>query len=87
MKQPNLSRRNFAALLAAAPTLLKGKQTSSQAAVIKIDTDRKIGQIDPKLYGNFIEHLGRCITGGIFDEGNSLSDSSGFRKDVLESRE
>ncbi len=81
---PVLSRRNFAALLAAAPAVLKGKQTSSQAAVIKIDTDRQIGQIDPKLYGNFIEHLGRCITGGIFDEGNSLSDVEGFRKDVLE---
>jgi len=81
--QPHLSRRNFAALLAAAPAILNGKQTSSQSAVIKIDTDRKIGEIDPKLYGNFIEHLGRCITGGIFDEGNGLSDGSGFRKDVL----
>jgi alpha-N-arabinofuranosidase len=78
-----LSRRNFAALLTAAPAILKGKQTSSQAAIVKIDTDRRIGQIDPKLYGNFIEHLGRCITGGIFDEGNSLSDASGYRTDVL----
>ena len=66
----HLSRRHFSALLAAAPALLHGKQTSSQSAHIKIDTDRKIGAIDPKLYGNFIEHLGRCITGGIFDEGN-----------------
>ena len=78
-----LSRREFSALFAAAPALLRGKQTSSQAARIKIDTDRKIGQIDPKLYGNFIEHLGRCIEGGIFDEGNPLSDAEGFRKDVL----
>ena len=80
-----LSRREFSALLAAGtPALLRGKQTSSQATRIKIDTDRRIGQIDPKLYGNFIEHLGRCITGGILDEGNSLSDGEGFRKDVLE---
>ena len=35
------------------------------------------------IYGNFIEHLGRCITGGIFEENNPLSDSNGFRKDVL----
>jgi alpha-N-arabinofuranosidase len=78
-----LSRREFSALFAGAPALLNGKQTSSQSARIKIDTDRKIGAIDPKLYGNFLEHLGRCIEGGVFDEGSPLSDGQGFRKDVL----
>ena len=29
-------------------------------------------------------HMGRCIYGGIYDPGNSLSDENGFRKDVLE---
>jgi alpha-N-arabinofuranosidase len=52
-------------------------------AVIKIDTDRVIGDVDPHLFGNFTEHLGRCIYGGIFDEGSPLSDENGFRKDVL----
>ena len=33
----------------------------------------------PKIYGNFIEHLGRCIDGGVFDEKSPLSDSNGFR--------
>lgn len=28
--------------------------------------------------------MGRCIYGGIYDPGNSLSDENGFRKDVLE---
>ena len=54
------------------------------AAGIKIDFDRRIGTIDRHIYGNFIEHLGRCIYGGIYDEGSPLSDSEGFRKDVLE---
>lgn len=53
-------------------------------AKIKIDFDRKIGAIDRNIYGNFTEHLGRCIYGGIYDEGSSLSDSDGFRKDVLD---
>lgn len=53
-------------------------------ARIKIDFDRPIGTIDRNIYGNFIEHLGRCIYGGIYDEGSALSDSDGFRKDVLE---
>ncbi len=60
--------------------LLMGQQT----ARIKVDTDRVIGVVDPRLFGNFAEHLGRCIYGGIFDEGSPLSDSDGYRKDVME---
>ncbi len=54
------------------------------AARIKIDTERVIGEVNPRLFGNFTEHLGRCIYGGIYDPGNPLSDSDGFRKDVME---
>ena len=43
-----------------------------------------IGDIDPKIYGNFLEHLGRCIEGGVFDEGSPLADSNGYRRDVLD---
>lgn len=53
-------------------------------ARIKIDTDRRIGQVHPHLFGNFAEHLGRCIYGGIYEEGSPLSDEKGYRKDVLE---
>jgi alpha-N-arabinofuranosidase len=52
-------------------------------ARIKIDTDRTIGQVDPLLFGNFAEHLGRMIYGGIYEEGSSLSDAQGFRTDVM----
>jgi alpha-N-arabinofuranosidase len=78
-----LSRRTFSAALLAAPFAARSQQTSLRARV-KIDTERVIGDIDPKLYGNFIEHLGRCIDGGIFEEKSPLADSSGFRGDVLE---
>jgi alpha-L-arabinofuranosidase len=57
---------------------------SAQNARIKIDIDRTIGEVNPHLYGNFVEHLGRCVYGGIYDEGSPLSDSDGMRKDVLE---
>ena len=57
---------------------------NAQNARIKIDIDRKIGEINELLYGNFVEHLGRCVYGGISDKGNPLSDENGFRKDVLE---
>jgi hypothetical protein len=54
----------------------------SQNARIKIDIERKIDKIDPLIYGNFTEHLGRCIYGGIYDPQSPQADESGFRKDV-----
>jgi alpha-N-arabinofuranosidase len=77
-----ISRRSFAGSLVAAPYILRA-QSRPLRARIKIDTERVIGEIDPKIYGNFIEHLGRCIDGGVFDERSTLADSDGFRKDVL----
>jgi alpha-N-arabinofuranosidase len=52
-------------------------------AKISIDVDRRIGIVDPRIFGGFIEHLGRCIYGGIVDEGSPLSGEHGFRRDVM----
>jgi alpha-N-arabinofuranosidase len=56
----------------------------AQNAKIKFDTDRKVGEVDKNLYGNFVEHLGRCVYGGIYEPGSPLSDTFGFRKDVMD---
>ena len=53
-------------------------------AKIKVDLDRRIGTLDRRVFGGFIEHLGRCIYGGVFDENSPLSDERGYRRDVLE---
>lgn len=53
-------------------------------ARIKLDLDRRLGTVDRRIFGGFVEHLGRCIYGGIYDEGSPLSDEYGFRRDVLE---
>ncbi|HJT86655.1 MAG TPA: alpha-L-arabinofuranosidase C-terminal domain-containing protein [Bryobacteraceae bacterium] len=79
----SISRRSFGFSVVAAPWLLRA-QAAAPRARIKIDTERVIGEIDPKIYGNFIEHLGRCIYGGVFEEGSPLSDANGYRRDVLE---
>jgi len=52
-------------------------------AQLNIDLNRRIGAIDPKIFGSFVEHLGRCVYGGIFDPQSELADSRGFRRDVL----
>jgi alpha-N-arabinofuranosidase len=50
---------------------------------IVVDPGRSIGHLDRNVFGGFIEHLGRCIYGGVYDEGSALADERGFRKDVL----
>ena len=46
--------------------------------------DAVIGDTDPRLFGAFIEHLGRCVYGGIYEPGHKTADKQGFRRDVLE---
>jgi alpha-L-arabinofuranosidase len=53
-------------------------------ARITLDPHRRIGTVDRGIFGGFIEHLGRCIYGGVFEEGSPLSDKRGFRRDVLD---
>jgi alpha-N-arabinofuranosidase len=53
-------------------------------ASITLDKDRIIGEVDPRLFGSFIEHLGRAVYGGIYEPGHPASDSDSFRTDVLE---
>lgn len=50
---------------------------------IAVDPARVLGQVDRKVFGGFVEHLGRCIYGGLYEEDSPLSDSRGFRKDTL----
>lgn len=54
-----------------------------QAKLI-VNKDYKIGQIDERLYGSFIEQLGRAVYGGIYEPTHPTADEDGFRQDVLE---
>ena len=53
-------------------------------ASVTLDKAYQIGRIDPRIYGSFIEHLGRAVYGGIYEPGHPLADEKGFRKDVIE---
>ena len=48
-----------------------------------LDRDYRIGQVDPRIFGSFIEHLGRAVYGGIYEPGHPTADAEGFRKDVI----
>ena len=53
-------------------------------ATIHIDKHFQVSKIDNRIYGSFIEHLGRAVYGGIYQPGSPLSDEQGFRKDTLQ---
>ena len=59
-------------------------QSNASVARIYLDPAQKIAPLDRMIFGSFVEHLGRSVYGGIYEPGSKLSDSNGFRKDVLE---
>ena len=55
-----------------------------KTATLILDRDFTIGEVDKRLYGSFIEHLGRAVYGGIYEPGHPTADENGFRRDVME---
>jgi len=53
-------------------------------ATLKLDRDYAIAPVDKRIYGSFVEHLGRCVYGGIYDPGHPTADEQGFRQDIIE---
>jgi alpha-N-arabinofuranosidase len=53
-------------------------------AHIVIDPRFPVGAVDRRLFGSFVEHLGRCVYDGIYEPGHPTADKQGFRQDVLE---
>lgn len=56
--------------------------SQSLKARMVVDESFKIAEIDPRIYGSFIEHLGRAVYGGIYEASHPAADSKGFRNDV-----
>ena len=75
--------KNCISFALACAAMLPASPAYTQHARIKIDLDRTIGEVDKNIYGNFVEHLGRCVYGGIYDSLSKLSDADGLRKDVM----
>jgi len=52
-------------------------------AHITLDADFTLSELDRRIFGSFVEHLGRCVYSGIFEPGHPVADRHGFRQDVL----
>ncbi|MDD6728146.1 MAG: alpha-N-arabinofuranosidase [Eubacteriales bacterium] len=53
-------------------------------AKITLAKEFKIGEIDKRIYGSFVEHLGRAVYGGIYEPDHPTADEDGFRGDVID---
>lgn len=56
-------------------------QSNLKAKMI-VDKAFRIAEVDKRIYGSFIEHLGRAVYGGIYDPSHPSADENGFRNDV-----
>ncbi len=53
-------------------------------AQLVLDPAFALAEVDDRLFGGFLEHMGRAVYGGIYEPGHPTADAEGFRGDVLE---
>ncbi|WP_406395624.1 alpha-N-arabinofuranosidase [Streptomyces sp. NBC_00887] len=56
----------------------------TRTARFTLDPAFTVGEVDPRLFGSFVEHLGRCVYDGIHEPGHPSADGAGLRTDVLD---
>jgi len=55
-----------------------------EQTTIRVHPAFTVGDVDQRLFGGFLEHLGRAVYGGVHDPGSTLADAHGNRTDVLD---
>lgn len=53
-------------------------------ARVTLDRDFVVGEVPRRIFGSFVEHMGRCVYTGIYEPGHATADEQGFRRDVLD---
>jgi alpha-N-arabinofuranosidase len=49
-----------------------------------LNREYTISSVDKRVYGSFLEHMGRAVYTGIYEPGHETADENGFRTDVLD---
>ena len=55
-----------------------------QQTTITLHSGFQVGAVDERVFGGFMEHMGRCIYEGVYDPGSAHADERGFRTDVMD---
>ncbi|WP_121253576.1 alpha-N-arabinofuranosidase [Nocardioides ferulae] len=53
-------------------------------ATLVLDPAFRVAPVDPRVFGSFVEHMGRCVYTGLHEHDHPSADERGFRGDVLE---
>ena len=51
-------------------------------ASLTLDRAFRVAEVDPRIFGSFVEHMGRCVYTGIYEPGHPEANEQGFRQDV-----
>jgi alpha-N-arabinofuranosidase len=54
-----------------------------KATTITFHTQFPIGTVDPRIFGGFLEHMGRAVYQGVYEPDSPRADAAGYRTDVL----
>jgi alpha-L-arabinofuranosidase len=54
------------------------------AARITVDRTMHVAPVNRRLFGAFVEHVGRSVYDGIHEPGHPYADTDGFRQDVVD---
>ena len=76
--------RSGAALAAGSWLASVGYVAAAGPARAIVNQARVRSELDRRLFGSFLEHLGRAVYTGVYDPGSPLADAKGFRRDVAE---
>ncbi len=89
---PTPTRRQFVKKVASSGAVLAmGSLLGNRAfarsgrgpARVTINRARYVSDLDRRLLGSFLEHLGRAVYGGVYEPGSPLADANGYRRDVM----
>ncbi|MCH9275153.1 alpha-N-arabinofuranosidase [Bifidobacterium amazonense] len=60
------------------------QQASAGESRLVVDNDFEVAPVSDRIFGSFVEHLGRCVYTGIYEPGHPTADQDGFRQDVID---
>ncbi|RBP99650.1 arabinosylfuranosidase ArfA [Bifidobacterium xylocopae] len=58
--------------------------SSIHQAQLDVEPHFRLASVPDRLFGSFVEHLGRCVYTGIYEPGHPSADANGYRQDVMD---
>jgi alpha-N-arabinofuranosidase len=60
------------------------ERTDVTDSAVTVHAGEPVAPVRRRIFGSFVEHLGRCVYDGIYEPGHATADQDGFRSDIVE---